>query len=147
MTTDTIIQLAQLSTIVIGVLSVAVTLRSHRRQMHAQMFIEFSSRLHQTLKLLPVETWTVRRDNSETVPPRSEELTKACLQLFHSISDIYHLHRGGYISGDLWRTWHVGMQRAMQRPVVHREWLAFEDALDHFPEFRCFMRTLINERS
>jgi len=75
MTTDLIIQLAQLSTSVIGVLSVGVTLRSHRRQMHAQMFIEFSARLHNTLKILPIETWMIKCDGSETIPPRNDGLT------------------------------------------------------------------------
>jgi len=52
------------------------------------------------------------------MPPRNDDLTKVCLQVFHSISGIYHLHRGGYVFGDLWRTWHLGMQPTMQRPLV-----------------------------
>src|SRR5215475_4961250 len=107
---ETLIQLAQLSTIVIGFLGVAVTLRSHRRQMYAQMFIEFSSRLHDVLGALPTQTWLTSDAVAEPIPPPSDALTKSCLQCFHVIAGVYSLKKGGYISPGLWRPWQGGIK-------------------------------------
>ena len=63
MNSEIFLHLAQIGTILIGLTGVAVTLRSHRRQLHAQMFVEFSSRLHQVLRTLPTHTWTMKGDH------------------------------------------------------------------------------------
>ena len=144
MSSETFIQLAQLGAILVGFLGVVVTLRSHRRQMHAQMFIEFSSRLHNVLRILPLETWTTTGGGDGTIPPRSEDLTKSCLQCFHIIADLYRLHQGGYISQDLWKPWQRGIRRTMQRPLLRREWLALEEAFQHAPDLCRYMRGLIH---
>jgi len=145
MTSETFIQLVQLSTILIGFLGVGVTLRSHRRQLHAQMFIEFSSRFHYILRALPAQTWVAEASGDGEIPPRSDELTKSCLQCFHIIADLHHLHKGGYISPDLWKPWQRGIKRTMQGPLLKREWLAVEAAFDHHPELCRYMRELIGE--
>ncbi len=142
MNSQLLVQLAQLSTVIVGVIGLGVSLRSHRRQMHAQMFIEFSSRVHSLLKELPVETWSTN-GREDAIPPRSEELTKACMQCFRVIADLHHLHRAGYISQDLWRPWQQGLQRVMQGPVLRREWLALEPGFDHQAELVRYMRALI----
>jgi hypothetical protein len=142
----TFIQLAQLCTILVGFLGVAVAWRSHVRQMHAKMFLEFSGRLHHVLGTLPAQTW-MPADKVNAVPPRSDDLTRSCLQCFHIIADLHQLHRGRYISQDLWRPWQVGIRRTMQGPVLQREWLAMEDAFSHNPEFCRYMRGLIYDKS
>jgi len=142
MTSQTFIQLVQLCTIIIGFLGVAVTLRSHRRQMHAEMYIEFSSRMNNLLRALPAQTWMANSGVAQEIPPRSEELTRACVQSFHIVADLYHLHRCGYIAPELWRPWHRGLKRAMHGPVLRREWLIVEKAFDHNPEFCAFMSRL-----
>ena len=145
MTGVNLIQLAQLGTILIGLMGVAVTLRSHRRQMHAQMFIEFSSRLHDILRALPTQTWTAHGSDEE-LPPRSDELTKSSLQCFHIIADLFHLHKAGYISEDLWKPWQRGIQRSVQGPVLRREWLVLEALFDHQPELCRYMRRLMGNK-
>ncbi|PWU06033.1 MAG: hypothetical protein C5B51_13145 [Terriglobia bacterium] len=147
MSGENFIQLAQLGTILLGFLGVAVTLRSHRRQMHAQMYIEFSSRLHHVLRALPAQTWMANARADNVIPPRTDDLTKSCLQCFHIIADLYHLHKGGYISRDLWRPWQRGIRKAMQGPVLRREWLAAEAAFNHDPELCRYFQALIGETS
>jgi hypothetical protein len=147
MSSEVFLQLVQLCTILIGLLSVAVTLRSHRRQMHAQMYIEFSSRLHHLLRTLPAQAWMDHPAEGEQLPPRDEELTKSCLQCFHVIADLYRLHQAGYITDELWRPSQRGIQRAMQRPLLRREWLAVETNFDHDPHLCRYMRRLAAARS
>jgi hypothetical protein len=139
---ETFIQAAQLGTILVGFLGVAVTLRSHRRQMHAQMFIEFSSRLHHVLGSLPVQIWESNEDGDQPIPPRHDELTRSCMQCFHIMASLYFLNRGGYISPDLWRTWQRGIRRTMQGPLLRREWNAVERAFTHNPDFCRYMQSV-----
>jgi len=147
MSSQTFLQLFQICTIVIGFLGVAVTLRGHRRQMHAQMYIEFSARFYNMLRTLPAQIWAEQTAEGEAIPPRHEELTKSCLQSFHIIADLYHLHRGGFIAADLWRPWQHAIRRAMHRPVLQREWLAIEHIFDHDPELRHYIRGLMADKT
>ena len=140
MTAETFFQIAQLSTILLGFLGVGVSLRNHRRQMHAQMFIEFSSRFHNVLRALPPQIWTAHEFEGEPLPPRSEALTRACMQCFHVIAEIHQLHRCGYVAPDLWRPCQRGIRRAMQAPLLRREWQAVEPAFEHNPELCRYMR-------
>jgi len=130
---DEIIQLAQLGTIAVGFLGVAVTLRSHRRQMHAQMFIEFSSRFHDVLGAMPLQIW-MTGDAVEAVP-QSGELTRCCLQCFHMMAGLYFLHKGGYVSKELWRPVQGVIKRAMQSSVLQHEWSVLESIFSHNPDF------------
>jgi len=146
MNSQIFLQLVQLCTILIGFLGVALAIRRDRRQMHAQMYIEFSSRFHNILRALPAQIWMERNAEGGQLPPRHEELTRSCLQCFHIIADLYHLHQGGYITSELWRQWQRAIRRAMQRPLLRREWLAFEGNFDHDPELCHYMRRLVAER-
>ena len=141
MNSQNFIQIAQLCTIMIGLLSIAVSLRSHRRQMHAQLFIEFSSRLHDVLGSMPACVW-MAGDGGEPLPPPSAELTRSCLQCFQAIAALYFLHKGGYVSRELWMTWQRGIKRTMQGAVLQREWAAAENIFSHNVEFCRYMRRL-----
>jgi hypothetical protein len=147
MNSQTVIQLAQLCTVLIGSLGVAVSLRSHRRQMHAQMYIEFSKRFHNVLRTFPAQIWAEAAGGHAPLPPRHPELTRSCLQCFHIIADLYRLHKGGYITAELWRPWQSGIRRAMQRPLLRREWLELECNFDHDPALCHYMRRMVTERN
>jgi len=144
MSSDTLLQLAQIGTILIGCLGIVVALRSHRRQLNAQMFIEFSSRFHNVLRAMPTQAWTASTELCPSMPAPDENLTKTCLQCFHIMADLYYLHKGGYISPDLWRPWQRGIKRVMQGPLLKREWLAVEPAFTHNPEFCRYVAGLID---
>jgi hypothetical protein len=147
MSSENFLQVVQLSTIVIGFLGVAVSMRSHRRQMHAQMFIEFSARFHEVVRALPAQAWIPDEAGAETLPPRSEELTKASLQCFHIVAALFHLHKGGFISPELWQPWQRGIRRTMQGRLLQREWAALEKVFDHVPDFCRYMRGMSHEKT
>jgi hypothetical protein len=142
MTLATLIQLAQLGTIVVGFLGVVATLRSHRRQMHVQMFIEFSSRFHDVLREMPTEVW-ICCEGSGAQALRSEDLTRSCLQCFHIVANLFQLHKAGYISQDLWTPWQRGIRRTMQGAALRQQWLALETVFSHQPEFCHYMQGLM----
>ena len=145
MSSQTFLQLVQLLTILLGFLGVAVTLRSHRRQMHAQMYIEFSARVHNVIRSLPAQTWMANAGIAEEIPARHDELTRNCVQCFHIIADLFHLHQHGYIAPELWRPWQRAIKRALQGPVLKREWQAVESAFEFNTEFCRFMRHMVHD--
>jgi hypothetical protein len=146
MNLSTMIQLAQLGTIGIGFMGVLVALRSHRRQMHVQMFIEFTSRVHDVLGSMPVQIWMIS-DHEEEPPSPSAELTRSCLQCFHIVANLFELHKAGYVSKELWRPWQRGIRRTMQGAVLQQEWFRVEVAFSHQQEFCHYMRSLIGEKA
>ena len=66
-----LIQLVQLSTILIGLIGVAVTLRSHRRRMHARMFVEFRRDCTTFLAPCRSRTWAANAGGEVEIPGSS----------------------------------------------------------------------------
>ena len=145
MSSEAIFQIAQFSTLLIGALGVGVALRSHRRQINAQMFIEFSARFQSVLRTLPPEAWLQGTNGHRPLPPPSEELTKTSLQWFHLVASLFHLRREKYISNDLWRPSQLGLKRILGNPLLQREWFAIEATFEHYPEFCSYIRAMISE--
>lgn len=145
MTPDSILQIAQLSTMVFGGLGVFVALRSHQRQIHAQIFIEFSSRFHNIIRGMPSQVWSGAGPVGVSIPPPSDELTRTGMQCFHLMADLFLLHKGGYISNELWKPWQRGIKRVMQGPLMQREWAAVQLAFNHYPDFCHYVHGLISD--
>jgi hypothetical protein len=98
MATDIWVQLGQLGTLAIGSVGIGVALVNQRRQLTAQMYIEYSGRFQELLRLFPTEAWLANRNPSQPMPPSSQELTDCTLYCIQFIADVYHLHKAGYIS-------------------------------------------------
>jgi hypothetical protein len=114
-------QLGQIATLIVGSIGILVALRNQRRQLNAQMFIEFSGRFQQLLRLFPKDAWLANLNPSRPLPPSSQELTECVMYCFHYVADVYYLHRGGYVSVRLWRLWEQEIKRTLMGPVFQRE--------------------------
>jgi hypothetical protein len=122
MPADVLVQLGQVGTLIIGSVGICVALVNQRRQLNAQMFIEFSGRFQDILRLFPTEAWLANRNPSQPLPPSSQELTDCTLYCIQFIADAYHLHKGRYISHNLWLLWEREIARTLTGPVFQREW-------------------------
>src|SRR5271169_6026233 len=114
--------LGQVGTFVLGSVGIWVALVNQRRQLNAQMFIEFSGRFQQILRLFPTEAWLANRTPSRPLPPSTQELTDCTLYCIQFIADAYYLHKGGYISKRIWKLWEREMKRTLSGPLFEREW-------------------------
>ncbi len=119
---DIFAQLGQVGTLVVASLGIFVALRNQHRQLNAQMFIEFSGRFQELLRLFPTEAWLANRNPSQPLPPSSQELTDCTLFTIQFIADIYYLHKGGYISKPLWMLWEREIKNTLSGPLFQREW-------------------------
>src|SRR5580700_619016 len=121
MASDILVQLGQVGTLVIGSVGICVALVNQRRQLNAQMFIEFSGRFQDILRLFPTQAWLANRNPSQPMPPSSQELTDCTLYCIQFIADAYYLHKAAYISKQIWRLWEPEIQRILSGPVFQRE--------------------------
>jgi hypothetical protein len=143
MSTDILVQLGQVGTLVLGSLGVWVALLNQRRQPNAQMFIEYSRRFQELLRLFPTDAWLANRNPSQSLPPSSRELTDCTLYTIQFIYDVYHLHKGGYIERRLWNLWEREIKRTLTGPLFRREWEGVAAEFAHNSEFREYIEGLI----
>jgi hypothetical protein len=124
--------LLQVGTLIVGSAGIGVALVNQRRQLNAQMFIEFSGRFQVLLRLFPTDAWLANLNPSQRLPPASQEVTDCTLYCIQFIADVYQLHKGGYISKSLWMLWEREIKRTLTGPVFRREWdgVAAEFAYD-----------------
>jgi len=134
-----VIDLSQLVTIFLGGVGIGVALINQRRQLNAQMFIEFSKRFEELLRLFPTEAWLANRRRDQELPPPSKEITECTLYCIQFVADVYHLHKAGYISRHLWRLWEREIKRTLKGPVFVREWSAVAVEFSHDKEFLDYM--------
>ena len=127
----------QVGTLIVGSVGIGVALVNQRRQLNAQMFIEFSGRFQELLRSFPTNAWLANLNPSQPLPPASQELTDCTLYCIQFVADVYHLHKGGYISKSLWRLWEREIKRALTGPVFRREW---EGVAVEFAYNRDFLR-------
>jgi hypothetical protein len=138
-------QLGQIGTLLVGSLGIFVALRNQRRQLNAQMFIEFSNRFQQLLRTFPKEAWLANHTASLPLPPSSSELTECTLYCIHFVADVYYLHRGGYVSAKLWRLWERDIKRTLTGPVFQRELRAVETEFSQDSDFLGYLRSLMGD--
>jgi len=114
--------LLQMGTLIVGSVGICVALVNQHRQLNAQMFIEFSGRFQELLRLFPTDAWLANLNPSQPLPPASQEVTDCTLYCIQFIADVYQLHKGGYISKSLWMLWEREIKRTLTGPVFRREW-------------------------
>jgi hypothetical protein len=131
--------LLQFGAIAVGSIGIGVALVNQKRQLNAQMFIEFSKRFEELLRLFPTEAWLANRRTDHELPPRSKEITECTLYCIQFVADVYHLHRAGYISSRLWKLWEREITRTLRGPLFKREWSAVAPEFSHDKDFLDYM--------
>jgi hypothetical protein len=140
---DLLVQLGQVGTLVIGSLGIWIAMLNQRRQLNAQMYIEISRRFQELLRLFPTEAWLANRNPNQPLPPPSREITDCTLYCIQLISEVYHLHVGGYISTKLWLDWEREIRHTLEGPIFQREWEGFGAEFAHDHEFVQYIDTLM----
>jgi hypothetical protein len=140
---DMLVQVGQIGTLLIGFVGIFVALLNQRRQLNAQMFVEFSGRFQQLIRLFPTEAWLANHNPSQPLPPSSPELTDCTLYCLQFVADVYLLRRNGYISKNLWELWDRGIQRTLTGPVFRREWEHVAPHFAHHADYFQYMNRLM----
>jgi hypothetical protein len=139
-------EFAQIGPLVVGSVGICVALMNQRRQLNAQMFIEFSARFQELLRLFPTEAWLANINPSRPMPPRSQDVTDSTLYCIQLIADVYHLHEAGYITKRLWLLWEREIKHALSGPVFQREWEDISAEFASNPGFFRYISALIHSK-
>lgn len=139
-------QLGQAASFLLGFGGIWVALWNQRRQQNAQIFIEFSGRFQQILRLFPTEAWLANRNPAQPLPPTSQELTDCTLYCVQFVADAFYLHKGGYISRSIWKLWEREIQRTLSGPLFLREWEKVSPEFSHAPEFLRYIEGLMRPK-
>ena len=143
---DLLAQLGNSGTIAIGSLGIYVALRNQHRQLAAQMFIEFSGRFQELLRLFPTEAWLANRDPSKPMPPPSQELTDSVLYTMQFVADVYHLRQARYISKRVWMVWEREIRTTLTGPVFQREWQGVAAEFAHSTNFVRYIDSVMGKK-
>lgn len=136
-------QLGQIGTLIVGSVGVCVALVNQRRQLNAQMYIEFSARFQSLLRLFPTDAWLANRSPTKPLPPSSQELTDCTLYCVQVVHDAFHLHKGGYISKRLWQLWEREIRQTLSGRIFRREWEVVSEEFAHNPSFLRYIAKLM----
>ena len=135
---------AQVGPFVLGFLGIYVALTNQRRQLNAQMFIEFSGRFQEILRMFPTQAWLANHNPSQPMPPSSQEITDCTLYSIQFIADAYHLHKNGLISRKIWLLWERQIKRTLSGRVFQREWEKVAMEFSYDPQFLKYVKTLMS---
>jgi hypothetical protein len=135
MFTEILDHLGQAGTIIVGSLGLFIALRNQNRQLNVQMFIEFSGRFQELVKLFPTEAWLANHNPSRPLPLPSQEITDCTLYSIQFVADVYYLHQAGYLSKGLWKLWDRGIRRTLSGRIFKREWVNISVEFNHNQEF------------
>jgi len=138
--------LAQVGPLVVGAVAIWVALANQRRQLNAQMFIEFSARFQELLRLFPTDAWLANLNPSRPMPPQSQDVRDCTLYCLQLIADVYHLHQAGYITKRLWMLWEREIKHSLSGPVFRREWEDISAEFANNPDFFRYISTLIQSK-
>jgi hypothetical protein len=147
LSSDLLVQLGQVGTLILGSLGVWVAMFNQRRQLNAQMFIEVSRRFQDVLRMFPTEAWLANRNQSAPLPPPSQEITDCTLYCIQLIADVYHLRQGRYISKRLWSAWEREIRHTLEGPVFQREWKTVAVEFSHNRHFQRYLGTMMRTKS
>jgi hypothetical protein len=120
--------------------SILVAARVYRRQMNAQLFLEYTKRYEELANRWPQAMQAARVADAEDLPPPSEELRLGALRYLALCSEEYYLWKRRYVSADFWNIWQVEIERCLRSPLYRREWPGLAEEFLSHEEFAQFVR-------
>ncbi len=120
----------------IGLLAATVI---YRRQMNAQLFLQYTQRYEEVMQAFPTSARGARLALSGDPPESSQELTFAILRYLNLCSEEFYLWERGYLSGRIWRIWKAELERTLRSPLIRREWKELCREFETYPEFKSYV--------
>lgn len=94
----------------------------YRKQMNAQLFLEYTKRYDSILQSCPDKFREGKLEARPDLPERSEEFTRCALRYLNLCSEEFYLWKRGYLSSDIWNIWKEEIERTIDSPLFRREW-------------------------
>ena len=132
---NTLVDIGTLVSLVVAAGGLFFGIRVYRRQMNAQLFLEYTSRYELIMSSFPAEARSARLDLSGHPPEQSEDLTTAVLRYLNLCSEEFYLWKRKYLARDIWNIWESELQKTLQSKLLLREWESLRREFESYPEF------------
>ena len=133
------VQIATLASVIFAGASLLFAAHVYRRQMNAQLFIEFTKRYEQIMEGFPANDRAHRLRTDGDPPEESPELTVAVLKYLNLCSEEFYLWKRSYLSSDVWSIWEEELKLTLRSPLVRREWATVKQEFASYPEFEKYV--------
>lgn len=141
MTLEEAVQIGTLISIVIAAIGLIGGVLIYRRQMNAQLLLEYTKRYEEIMDSLPSAVRNARFDLFKEPPEPNQEVTSVILRYLNMCSEEYYLYRKNYISKSIWED---ELVRTIQSPLVRREWEMLKIEFKSYPEFYNYVEQVQN---
>ena len=141
-----IVQVATLGSIFLAEIGLIHGVRVYRRQMNAQLFLEYTRRYEETMAAFPHDHRSSRFDLDGEPPETSPDLSAAVLRYLNLCSEEFYLWKRGYLSRGIWRIWEDELKRTLKSPLLQREWKALRREFTTYSEFEKYVERAQAER-
>ncbi len=116
---DVALKLVTIVSVLVGGVAVYIALRNNSRQIGAQIFLTYSSRIHylRETRLFDVDLHHWPRQTDE-----AENIRHAILAAYWVIFEFYSLRRYGFVANSIWKIWEADIVRLLGTPAFQTEW-------------------------
>lgn len=138
---ESILQIATLWTLIIGITSLFVKIHGNRRHINASLFIEYTKRYDDIVSSFPKEA-LARGFAGGEMPEENVEITICVYRFLHFLAGAFYFYRKGYLDKEAWRIWQLEINTLLRSPVFRREWGKFANEHPLSPEFHRYIETV-----
>jgi hypothetical protein len=138
-TWDIVIRVATLVSVIVAIVTFWVNMSRAKKQMNAQVFIEYTKRFDQVISAFPSGAWCARTNNAAELPDTGPELRTASLRYLNLCAEELYLRNQGYLTDRVWQIWQSELERTLGSGLFAREWVDLRSQFDTYPEFRDYV--------
>jgi len=139
---DFAIKVGTMISVIIGVLGLALGIRTYRRQTNAQLFLEYTRRYEEIMGDIPPESLQIRFEFEMKEPGESARLKLAILRYLNMTSEELYLWKRGYLADDVWQIWAKEVRRILRSPLLRREWPDLKVEFEAYEDFCAFVERI-----
>jgi hypothetical protein len=142
---DLVLRYAAPAGVIGGFLTLIYSVNNVRRQINVQILMQYTQRYEHILGEFPKDSLSVRFD-SQTLPPRSAQLSLCLLKYMNLCSEEYYLWKHKYLARTVWAIWEGEMKKMIASPLLQREWPSLEKEYDSHPDFLTYVKDIQTEQ-
>ena len=115
-------------------------IRTFKRQMNAQAYLEYTKRYDQIMEALGPDC---RFDLNSVKVDKDTKL--AVLRYLNLCSEEYYLYSQKYLANDLWQYWGNELERTLCTPLFREAWKSLKSEFDSFVDFQKYVENAQRE--
>ncbi|MCF7823054.1 MAG: hypothetical protein K9N35_02685 [Candidatus Marinimicrobia bacterium] len=142
MSIELLIQIATLIGVAVAAGSLIIGVIAYKRQINAQLFIEYTKRYEQIMSQFPDSAIYWRLDSAKHIPQESRELSEAMLKYLNLCSEEFYLQNKRYLSKNIWSIWEDELKKTLANDLYRREWPKLKSEFSSYPAFSDYVEAI-----